>query len=403
MNMRISTAQMFNQNISNLNRGQTQTSKLMDQLASGKRVNTAGDDPVAAIGIDNLTQQNSLIQQFQKNIDYATKHLSVTESQLGDAETLSMSIRDRMLAAVNGSYSDEERQSIADEMRHSLEQLQTIANSQDESGNYLFAGTNSDTQPFAFNNAGNMVYSGNSDVRTALVATGVAMPTNIAGDAAFMNAPNAMGDFGVNYSTAQTGDFTITSAKIADPATYVADSYSFNFIDNGSGGMDVEVYDSASNLVTTVNNFDPTNTISFNGIGVSIDGQPSVGDSFSISPKATVSIFDTVQQAIDLFENGNAINTPAGQSQLAQLLNNFDSGVDQIRIGRSQSGTSLSSLDNYSSNHADTTLVNNSALSVLQDLDYASAVSEYQKQQLAMNAVSTLFSQVGKVSLFDYL
>ena len=110
-----------------------------------------------------------------------------------------------------------------------------------------------------------------------------------------------------------------------------------------------------------------------------------------------------MQQAIDLFENGNAINTPAGQSQLAQLLNNFDSGVDQIRIGRSQSGTSLSSLDNYSSNHADTTLVNKSALSVLQDLDYASAVSEYQKQQLAMNAVSTLFSKVGKVSLFDYL
>ena len=401
--MRISTAQMYNQNISSLNKNQTQTSKLMDQIASGQRVNTAGDDPVAAIGIDNLTQQNSLIQQFQKNINYANQHLSLTESQLGDAETLSMSIRDRMLAAVNGTYTDDERQSIADELRQSLDQLQTIANSQDEAGNYLFAGTKSDTQPFAFDNNGNMVYSGNSDVRTALVAAGVAMPTNVAGDAAFMNAPNAMGDFSVNYSAAQSGDFSVTSAKITDPTSYISDDYSFNFLDNGSGGIDVQILDGASNVVKTINSYDPTTPISVNGVDLTLNGTPSAGDSFSIQPQSTTSIFDTVQQAITLFENGDTINTPAGQSQLAQLLNNFDSGVDQIRIGRSQAGTSLSALDNYASNHSDTELVNNSALSVLQDLDYASAVSEYQKQQLAMNAVSTLFSQVGTVSLFDYL
>lgn len=401
--MRISTAQMFNQNVSSLNRSQTQTSKLMDQLSSGKQVNTAGDDPVAAIGIDNLNQQNSLIQQFQKNIDYANKHLSLAESQLGDAESLSMSIRDRMLAAVNGTYTADERQGFADELRSSLAELQAIANSQDESGNYLFAGAKSDTQPFAFDNSGNMVYSGDSGVRTALVAAGIAMPTNIAGDAAFMKAPNAMGDFSVNYSAAQTGEFSVNSTTISDPASYVPGDYSFSFIDNGSGGLDVQVFDSASSLVTTINNFDPTNTISFNGIDVSVDGSPNAGDSFSIAPQDSVSIFDTVQQTIDLFENGDEINTPAGKAQLAQLLNNFDSGVDQIRIGRSQAGTSLSSLDSYSDNHADTKLVNSSALSVLQDLDYASAVTEYQKQQLATNAVSSLFSKVGSVSLFDYL
>ncbi|MCL1073950.1 flagellar hook-associated protein FlgL [Shewanella dokdonensis] len=401
--MRISTAQMFNQNVSSLNRSQTQTSKLMDQLSSGKQVNTAGDDPVAAIGIDNLNQQNSLIQQFQKNIDYANKHLSLAESQLGDAESLSMSIRDRMLAAVNGTYTADERQGFADELRSSLAELQAIANSQDESGNYLFAGAKSDTQPFAFDNSGNMVYSGDSGVRTALVAAGIAMPTNIAGDAAFMKAPNAMGDFSVNYSAAQTGEFSVNSTTISDPASYVPGDYSFSFIDNGSGGLDVQVFDSASSLVTTINNFDPTNPISFNGIDVSVDGSPNAGDSFSIAPQDSVSIFDTVQQTIDLFENGDEINTPAGKAQLAQLLNNFDSGVDQIRIGRSQAGTSLSSLDSYSDNHADTKLVNSSALSVLQDLDYASAVTEYQKQQLATNAVSSLFSKVGSVSLFDYL
>ncbi|MFQ6370309.1 flagellar hook-associated protein FlgL [Shewanella sp. YIC-542] len=401
--MRISTAQMFNQNITSLNRGQAQKSNLLEQLSSGKRVNTAGDDPVAAVGIDNLNQQNALIEQFQKNINDATGHLSLAESQLGAAETLAMSIRDRMLAAVNGTYTDDERQSIADELRNSLEQLQSIANYRDSAGSYIFAGTNIDTEPFVTDASGNVHYQGNSGVRTALVAAGVAMATNVAGNAAFMNAPNAMGDFGVNYSAAQSGDFSVSSAKITDPSTYVPGDYQFNFMDDGSGGLELQILDASNTLVTTVTPVDTSNPISFNGIEVSLDGTPAAGDSFSITPQASAGIFDTVGQTIALFENGNAINTPAGQAQLAQLLNNFDSGVDQIRIGRSETGTSLSSLDNYTSNHGDVALVNNTALSLLQDLDYTSAVSEYQKQQLAMNAVSTLFGQVGTVSLFDYL
>ena len=47
--------------------------------------------------------------------------------------------------------------------------------------------------------------------------------------------------------------------------------------------------------------------------------------------------------------------------------------------------------------------MNTSALSLLEDLDYASAITEFEKQQLALNAVSSVFSKVGSVSLFDYI
>ncbi|MCG9962619.1 MAG: flagellar hook-associated protein FlgL [Shewanella sp.] len=403
--MRLSTAQLFNQSITSVLQKQTATSKVLEQLSSGKKVNTSGDDPVAALGIDNLNQRNALVDQFMKNIDYANNRLAVTESKLGNAEDLTGSIREQLMRAVNGTLSDSERQMIADEMKDSLKELLSLANSKDESGNYLFSGFSTDKQPFAFDNSNppKIVYSGDSGVRDSLVQSGVAIGTNIPGDQAFMKAPNGLGDYSVNYLASQQGDFKVQTAKIADQATYVADTYTFNFTDNGAGGVNLQVLDSANNPVANVANFDATTPVSFNGIEVKIDGKPSAGDSFSMEPQAEVSIFDTISSAIALIEDPNAANSPQGKAQLAQILNNIDSGVNQMSSARSVAGNNLKAVERYKDTHTEEKVVNTSALSLLEDLDYASAITEFEKQQLALNAVSNVFSKVGSVSLFDFI
>lgn len=396
--MRISTAQLFNQNITSVLNKQSATSKIIDQLSTGKKVNTAGDDPVAAIAIDNLAQKNNLVDQFMKNIDYANNRLSLTESKLGTAETLVSSTREQVLRAINGGLSDSERQMIADELKGTLEELQAISNTKDESGNYIFAGFETGTQPFSFDNSGNAVYSGDSGVRDSVVASGVTIATNVPGDSAFMNAPSGLGDFSANYLASQVGDFNVESAKITNPATYVEDTYTFTMV-----GANLEVRDSSAALVTTVAGFDPANPVQFNGIDVKLDGLPAAGDSFSITPESSVSIFDTINQAIALIESPNKVDTPQGKAELAQILNNIDSGVNQISIERGVSGNNLKALETYSSSHVEEKLVNSSALSMLEDLDYASAITELEKQQVALNAASSVFSKVGSVTLFDYL
>ncbi|MDI5874029.1 flagellar biosynthesis protein FlgL, partial [Shewanella xiamenensis] len=75
----------------------------------------------------------------------ATNHLKQTESQLAQADTLISSMKDMMLHGSNGSLTSAERQTIADDLRKSLDQLLTIANTKDESRNYLFAGNKTDT------------------------------------------------------------------------------------------------------------------------------------------------------------------------------------------------------------------------------------------------------------------
>ncbi|ABV37681.1 flagellar hook-associated protein 3 [Shewanella sediminis HAW-EB3] len=396
--MRISTAQMFNQGITSVLDRQSATSKILDQLSSGKKVNTAGDDPVAAVGIDNLNQQNALVDQFVKNIEYATNHLAITESKLGTAEKLVGSSRELVIRAVNGGLADSERQMIADELRGTLDELLSVANTKDESGNYMFSGNETGTQAFAFDATGNIVYSGDNGVRQSVVASGVTIGTNIPGDSAFMNAPSGMGDYSANYLATQAGDFKVESAKITNPAVHVEQTYTFTMV-----GADLEIRDATNTLVQTEVNFDSSNPIVYNGLEVKLDGMPAAGDSFSISPAANVSIFDTINEAITLLESPNKINTPQGMAELAQVLNNIDSGVNQISIERGVAGNNLKSLESHNMTHVEEKVVNSSALSMLEDLDYASAITEYEKQQLALNAVSNVFSKVGSVSLFDYI
>jgi flagellar hook-associated protein 3 FlgL len=406
--MRISTGQMFQQNTNSILNKQSATNTIMAQIDSGKKVNTAGDDPVAAIGIDNLKQKNTLINQFIKNIDYATSHIQQAESQLGQADTLVGSMKESVLRGINGSMTSAERQVIADDMRQSLEQLMSIANTKDESGNYIFAGNKTNNAPFAFDNNGDVVYSGDSGIRKSNVAAGVQVNTNVPGDAAFMNAPNPMGDYGVNYLSTQQGDFVVSSAKVTNTASYVDNNYTytFAFTDDGAGGLNVEVTDNATptaNIVYPAAPFDASASIEFNSMKINITGEPEVGDKFSIEEVAQVSVFDTFSKAIALFESGDDAQTPAGQSELAQLLNNIDSGVNQMSQQRSLTGNSLKVLQQYSDNHIDEKLINTSALSKLEDLDFASAITEFEKQQVALSAASSLFSKVSSTSLFDYI
>lgn len=396
--MRISTSLMFQRNTNSILSSQAATQKSAEEVSSGKRVNNTSDDPIAAIGIENLNQQNAVTDQYLKNIDYSTNKLESTESILGNAQDIAIQLKEQMLSLSNGSYSEKELETIATDMRANLEALESLANSRDESGNYIFGGFDTNQQPFNFVGVPRtMQYSGDDGVRTSVVADGVTVNTNIPGSDIFMNAENALGDYAANYSSPQTGNFSITAANVVNESANPAANYTLSFVDDGSGGTNVEINDGTTTVTQAF-----SNPLTFDGVELEFDGEPAIGDSVEISQQSSVSIFDTVEQAIALAESGN-VQTPAGQSELAQLLDNTDQGINQIGQMRSEAGTSLKNVENYQARHEEAKLVNDSAKSKLEDLDIAEAVTELQKNQLALQVTSSVFSKVNTTTLFDYL
>lgn len=400
--MRISTNQIYRQNISSLTAKQNATAELVTQLSVGKKVITAGDDPVASASIDNLRQQNVLLEQYVRNIDFAKHRLATSESKFNTLENVTTGIRSRFITAMNGGITENGRQQIITEMEQDLELLVNIANSQDEMGNYIFAGFKTGTPPFVFDANNIMNYNGDSGTRFATVAYSSELNVNLPGDDAFMLAKNAMGDFRVNYDPTQQGNFEVQSAKVVNNGAFVSDDYSFSFVTNFAGNVGVNIFNSQGNFVHGVNQFDASIPISFNGIEVQFSGQPSSGDFIGITPKEHVNIFDVVQTMIDFIET-NQMHSPAGTAEYIQLLDNFDSGNELLRMSRTKLASNLKSIDSYTMQHQEEKLVNATALSMLEDLDFSVAITELEKEKFALNAISSVIGKVGTISLFDYL
>jgi flagellar hook-associated protein 3 FlgL len=63
----MSTVQIFNQGVNNLLDRQADVTKTQEQLASGKRIMNASEDPAGAARTLDITSQLSRIDAYQRN------------------------------------------------------------------------------------------------------------------------------------------------------------------------------------------------------------------------------------------------------------------------------------------------------------------------------------------------
>ncbi|GLP94985.1 flagellar hook-associated protein FlgL [Paraferrimonas sedimenticola] len=401
--MRISTNLLYFNSHSQLSKTQNLLNQTMEQLATGKKVNTAGDDPIAAIAINNLNQQNRLAEQYLSNIDYARNRLSLNEAKMGEADSLLNNVKELMLRANNGQLTADEKGLLSDEMNNLVDELVAIGNTKDASGNYVFGGHQQGEAPFVRQADGTVVFRGDAGKLEALVDDGVRIDTSTSGLDMLMQIANPSGDYRASYDAGNTGDGFLESAKITDPANHTADDFRYQFVGDGSGGMELQVLDSGGNTVHTQSPFDPSQPLKFNGMEVQFSGTPEIGDVIDTTPGSSFDVFSSLNQAIDLLNADPGLESPAGQKELAQLLNDIDQGLASIHLKRGEFGNTLKSLDSFQQAHEETRLLNETALSPLQDVDYAEAITLFEQQMLALNAVNNTFSKVNTISLFNYI
>lgn len=163
--MRISTAQIFQQRVQAMLDQQLRLSRTELQLATGKRLLAASDDPASALRNMQLGERLAQTGQFQKNMDTATSRLVLEESALASAGDLLQRVRELAVQALNGSNGPGDLRGTAAEVRAHLETMLQFANSQDANGEYLFAGYQGHTVPFSHNGTGDFDYHGDQGQR----------------------------------------------------------------------------------------------------------------------------------------------------------------------------------------------------------------------------------------------
>ncbi|WP_068502848.1 flagellar hook-associated protein FlgL, partial [Oleiphilus sp. HI0067] len=131
--MRISTVQIYDRAMSSIQDVTAQQQKTQQQLASGKRVLTPADDPVASTRILELKQELSVNQQFQRNVELAEGRLSLQDDRLGGINEVIERLRTLAVSAGNGALTKDDLGSIAAEVESRLDQLAGLLNARDAS------------------------------------------------------------------------------------------------------------------------------------------------------------------------------------------------------------------------------------------------------------------------------
>ena len=129
---------------------------------------------------------------------------------LSQVTTAVTSAHTSLVAAANGTLSDDDRASMATELQGIRDQLLNLANSTDGNGRYIFGGYKTDTPPF--NSAG--AYNGGSVAITQQVDASRSMVIAHTGDQVFNSiTSNAIPE--PNGGTSQTNVFSMLDDAIA--------------------------------------------------------------------------------------------------------------------------------------------------------------------------------------------
>jgi flagellar hook-associated protein 3 FlgL len=399
MTSRISTAGMHSAAIAQMLLQQAKLSVTQSQVASGKRVQSPADDPIASTQILDLQRARAQNEQFGKNSVAATNRLQTAESALTDVGTVLQRVRELAIQANNATNDSLALNSIASELRSRLQELQDGANRRDASGDFIFSGFSAQTTPFARTAAG-VVYYGDQGVRQLQVGPDQKVGDSFSGYQVFMDIPEGNGTF----TTAQgvhTGTGSIDSGQVTNAAAWVPGNYTLRF---NTPPDTWDVLD-GSNAVIASGTYQQGNAISFNGVQVTVTGAPAAGDTFLIAAAGKESIFKTLDDLVSALTAG--ASTPVSRSQLntniANSLTQIDQGLNHVLDLRSEVGARLSMIDAVADSRDGLDVELQKSLSDLQDLDYAEAISRMNQQMVSLQAAQAAYTRIGQLSLFSYL
>lgn len=183
--MRIATSSFPDSFIYNTNQLQSQQNALQNEASTGLQFTQPQDNPAAMSQALEVQSDASATTQFQTNISQLQDSATTSYNALNSLQTL-IAQASSIAAGASGASSSQQLSSDATQIGGIIQQALQLANTQDSQGNYIFAGTNVTTPPFAATtdangNVTSVAYQGNTSVAQSEIAPGVTVSTQTLG------------------------------------------------------------------------------------------------------------------------------------------------------------------------------------------------------------------------------
>ena len=339
--MRISTQQIYRQSISGMMNQQLELNKSQQQVSTGKRFQTASEDPIAAQ--QSLTMQRSLdrLAQFDKQSILVDGRLREEENAVTSSVNVLQRVRELVVGANNGTQSNESRAATAAEIREQVKSLMQLANSQDGNGHYLFGGYQDDQVPYSFDTATQQVQTNtHAGQRLVTIGPGRQIADGDTGAAVFQQVPASATD-------AAAGNIDLFKALSQIAAALETPR---------TGGQEP--------VLPPVVPADPTAPYNLSDSTTTVDGLNSV---------------------------------------LSKALVVLDRGLGHLSDVRTGIGVRLNQIEQQTETNASSSMQLTALKSDNEDIDIAEAYSKLSLQLSGLQAAQKAYVQVQGLSLFNYL
>jgi flagellar hook-associated protein 3 FlgL len=146
--MRIDSLTYLNTSLLGIQSNQTAIARLNQQIASGMSMLSSKDDPVAATKAMELGNRVSLRTQYVANQEKAQLDLNY-ESVVTEEIDSALNQARGLLTSISPSHTPALRNVHAEQLKSVFNHLVGLANTRDPAGNYIFAGFETATPPYA--------------------------------------------------------------------------------------------------------------------------------------------------------------------------------------------------------------------------------------------------------------
>ena len=405
--LRISTQMISERAVSAMLEQQMKVSSTQLQLSSGRRAQSPSDDPAGAARILDLGSAIQRTRQYQSNGDRAQARLEREESVLVSVGNLLQRANELTIQGNNDVLGQADTASIAAEMSQLLDELLSLANTRDSNGEYLFSGFQSNTRPFSQNFGGGFNYDGDLGQRMLQISPDRQIADGNHGYEIFMDiatspVASVSGSAATAFTAIDAGDIVLDGGNDNGPVSLGAIPPATDAAERATQLREAinQVYGqtgiSAENSTSTTLSL---SAVGGDGITLDLVGTASTGTTGLIADtypttSSTRNIFDTLEQVTHALERNGRLDRYIGDIQL---------GLENILEIRASVGGRLNAIEEQHEINADSELVLQTHLSEEQDLDYAEAITRFERQKLALQAAQQSYVKIQSLSLFNYI
>lgn len=355
-----------------------------EQVSSGKRVNRPSDDPAASERINQFRNVLRTTEQRLATVNEGVGRLNLSDSVLETAGNTVQRAKELALNMASDTNTSVERRNAALEVQQLILGLAGIANTQ-LNGRFVFAGSQTQTEPFVPGSATGSVSTTNGG--SANIAVSVATASALQPDA-YQIQFTSLTQFDVlNLTTNQT---------VSSGNTY-SSGVAFSF-----DGLDATITDGGGPPATG-DQFFVRVGYSYQGDGAGIEVE--IGDGRSVETNVPGNqIFSG--PTVDLFQNlqdfHQALVTDDAQG-IKATIGQLDQSLSQVTDARATIGARVNRLDTIKDG-LDLLRVNTQTLrSNFEDADIAQVASDLATLQNTLEASMSTLARQFQTSLLNFI